>query len=272
MSEPVVVQGTTVASPYDHGVAVQSGSAPISDDFTKGSKQEVRCRDPIFALLLYANVGAICGVVGAYGTAAFEKAFGDANSTVDWAPYLYAAAVTGIFSMVLAGIMFLVMMRIPQFLIKTSLIFVVILSGVWCVIAFVGGNIIGGIIGAVFFALMMCYARAVWSRIPFATCNLVTAMTAVKLNCGVVFASYFFLLLAFGWSILWTIALVGIWDDTITCVVNEAGQNVCTEVNYGILFGMFVSYFFTHQVIQNTIHVTVAGVVGKYCKCTYVYI
>ena len=89
-------------------------------------------------------------------------------------------------------------------------------------------------------------------------------MTAVKKNCGVVFCSYFFLALAFGWSILWTIALVGIWDDTITCTVNEAGFNVCSEPNYGILFGMFVSYFFTHQVIQNTIHVVVAGVVGTW--------
>ena len=171
MSEPVVVQGTTVASPYDHGTtsaAVQSGAAP-SGDFTKGSKQEVRCRDPFFALLLWGNVGAICGVVAAYGTAAFEKVFGDQNSSVDWAPYLYAAAVTGIFSLILAAIMFLVMMKIPKFMIKTSLIFVVILSGVWCVIAFIGGNMIGGIIGAVFFLLMMCYARAVWSRIPFAT-------------------------------------------------------------------------------------------------------
>lgn len=173
MSEPVVVQGTAVASPYDHGTAeVQSGAAP-SGDFEKGSKQEVRCRDPIFALLLYANVGAICGVVAAYGTSAFEKAFGDANSTIDWAPYLYAAAVTGVFSLVLAVIMFLVMMKIPKFMIKTSLIFVVILSGVWCVIAFIGGNIIGGIIGAVFFLIMMCYARAVWSRIPFATVRVI---------------------------------------------------------------------------------------------------
>lgn len=159
--------------------------------------------------------------------------------------------------------MFLVMMKIPKFMIKTSLIFVVILSGVWCVIAFIGGNIIGGIIGAVFFLLMMCYARAVWSRIPFATENLITAMTAVKKNCGVVFVSYFFLALAFGWSILWTIALVGIWDDTITCQqVGDVTQ--CSDPNYGILFGMFVSYFFTHQVIQNTIHVVVAGVVGTW--------
>jgi hypothetical protein len=69
--------------------------------------------------------------------------------------------------------MFLVMMKIPKFMIKTSLIFVVILSGVWCVIAFIGGNIIGGIIGAVFFLIMMCYARAVWSRIPFATVRVI---------------------------------------------------------------------------------------------------
>lgn len=35
-------------------------------------------------------------------------------------------------------------------------------------------------------------------------------------------------------------------------------------MNYGFLFLLFVSYFFTHQVIQNTVHVTVGGLVGNW--------
>jgi hypothetical protein len=35
-------------------------------------------------------------------------------------------------------------------------------------------------------------------------------------------------------------------------------------MNYGYLFLLLLSYFFTHQVIQNTTHVTVAGTVGAW--------
>jgi len=42
------------------------------------------------------------------------------------------------------------------------------------------------------------------------------------------------------------------------------GQKTCSDPNYIILFFMLVSYYFTHQVLKNTVHVTVAGVVGTW--------
>ena len=103
----------------------------------------------------------------------------------------------------------------------------------------------------------------VWSRIPFASVNLLTACTAVKKNCGVVFVSYLYVILAFGWSILWTIALAGVYDQVIVTVNNnqQAEENY---INYGYYFLLFLSFFFTHQVIQNCTHVTVSGTVGSW--------
>ena len=101
---------------------------------------------------------------------------------------------------------------------------------------------------------------SVWSRIPFASVNLLTACTAVKKNCGVVFVAYAFVVVAFGWSLLWTIALAGVYDQVIFTGV--AGQ--VNNVFYGYLFLLFLSFFFTHQVIQNCTHVTVSGVVGSW--------
>jgi hypothetical protein len=49
-------------------------------------------------------------------------------------------------------------------MIKVSLIFVVAMSGVWAVMAFLSGSIFAGVLGLIFFALSLCYARAVWSR------------------------------------------------------------------------------------------------------------
>lgn len=60
---------------------------------------------------------------------------------------------------------------------------------------------------------------------------------------------------------------MGVWEK----VVNEEQQQVgngqtytTNSVAYGYLFLLFLSYFFTHQVIQNTTHVTVAGTVGAW--------
>jgi hypothetical protein len=99
----------------------------------------------------------------------------------------------------------------------------------------------------------------VWSRIPFASVNLLTACTAVKKNCGVILVAYVYVILAFGWSILWSVALAGVYDQVI-----NVGNGQENSINYGYYFLLFLSFFFTHQVIQNCTHVTVSGTVGSW--------
>jgi hypothetical protein len=113
----------------------------------------------------------------------------------------------------------------------------------------------------IFFLISICYARAVWSRIPFATINLITACTAIKANCGVIIFAYIFTVLAGGWSIIWAVAFAGVFDKTYSCD-DTTGQ--CTDVNYGFLFLLFVAFFFGHQVLQNCVHTTCAGAVGSW--------
>lgn len=127
----------------------------------------------------------------------------------------------------------------------------------------------GGIISAIFFALFCCYAYMVWSRIPFATANLKTACAALRSNCGVTIFAYIFAALAVAWSILWSLAVAGVQDTGILIKCTEVQDSYgytreSCSVNYGIFFGLFVSFFFTHQVLQNSVHTTVAGVVGSW--------
>lgn len=255
--DPVVVQGTAVGPPPN-----QLPSTPSADpNFTKGEKQESKCRDPIFAFLLYGNIIAIVVTVIFFGNDAFE-AIETGSDDFEYTGYIYAMLICGAFAIVFSGLGLLVMMRIPSLLIKASLIFVVIMSGVWAVVSFIYGQIILGVIGCVFFLIGMCYARAVWSRIPFATANLKTGCAAIRSNWGVILISFMFVCIAFGWSFLWGIAFVGVFDSTYSCTTQANGQQICNNVNYGYLFLLFLSYFFTHQVLQNTVHVTVAGTVG----------
>lgn len=211
-----------------------------------------------------------------YGPDALSKNDGDTDTGEDttsggsYDGYIYVGIICGISSLLLAGLSFSVMTRIAEFLIKFSLIFAVALCGLVAVISLASGNIVGSIIGFIFFALMLCYARSVWSRIPFATANLVTAIAAIRANFGVGLAAYVFVIMGFGWSILWSVSLIGASDASEVCSPkkDESGNEIDGEETCGIngiyLFLLLLSYFWVHQVLTNTLHVTVAGTVGTW--------
>lgn len=270
---PVVVQGTAVASPYDHTTQQREpntrSSAP-SDPTGEGvgEKQATRCRDPIFAILLYVNVAAIAIVAGVYGTEAFSETVTESTSGYNYNGYIYATFILGAVAIILTGITLPIMMCIPELLIKASLIMMLVLSGIMMVMGFLSGNFTGAIFGVIFFLVFVCYAKAVWSRIPFASVNLLTACTAIRKNAGVIVVAYCFVMLAFGWTLLWSISLMGVWDQVVVSETKESANGAVqyteSSANYGYLFLLLLSYFFTHQVIQNTTHVTVAGTVGAW--------
>ena len=89
----------------------------------------------------------------------------------------------------------------------------------------------------------ICYAYAVWSRIPYAAANLRTALTAVRLNMGLVVVAYAFMVLAFGWTLLFFMGF----------------GNSLQQASYPVLFCWLVSFYWVHQVLQYTVHVICAG-------------
>jgi Plasma-membrane choline transporter len=266
MGNPVVIQGTAVPNPatqlqpssYDSN-AYNTNGYNDGNALNRDEKQESGCKDPIFALVFYGCVIAIGAVAALYGPAAFESvsttnstdgsstggSTSSAGDEIDYSGAMTIAALLVGLSFIGAAVGMALMMMCPQFLIKTSLIFVTVLAGAMAVYSFMYVSLLGGIMGALFFALSVCYAYAVWSRIPFATVNLITACTAVRKHITVVVFSYFFAILAAGWSILWSVSFFGIFDKSYKCDAN----GVCNP-NYGILFGMFIAFFFGHQVIQ----------------------
>jgi hypothetical protein len=236
-------------------------------------KQPKRCRDPIFAFLFYANIAAIVGVAIKFGSNPFTTTSTPADDNVDayqqtYTSLIYTALGTGGFSIVLSFLLSQVMMCIPTIMIKVALFFNLALTGTAAAFGFIWGNWVYGLIMSLFFLVMCCYIKCIWHRIPFASANLETACQAIRSNCGITIVAYGMVALAFGWTILWSVALAGVWDDVVTCeTINSGTANEyvsCSRINYGYLFLLFLSYFFTHQVIQNSVHVTVAGVVGTW--------
>jgi len=284
----------TDAEPITGTATTTNGSNPF-----EVKKQPTKCRDPIFAVLFYANVAAIIGVFIAYsGDVLNEISSGadDANaqdagdapttppsafdpttppSAFDYEPpvtenalpysgIVYTGLTTAAFATVLSAVMMQVMTCIPGILIKAALIFNVALAGAFAVFGFLSGNMFSGIIGVIFFALMLCYAKLVWSRIPFATANLKTACAIIRSNCGVTIVGYVFTIVAFAWTVLWSLAFAGVQDKVMPTECANGDQQCTTNPSYGLLFLLFLSLFFTHQVLSNCIHCTVAGVAGSW--------
>ena len=167
MREPVVVQGT-ITNPWD-GETIEMGNGNNSIPPPKGEKQETRCRDFWAAILLYINVAAIAAIAGTLGQTAFGNIKNSDTSGIDFTGYANATAVTGVVSLVFAGLSFLVLLAIPQFIIKFSLFFSIggqvaiaaacIYYQVWTAAG----------LAVVFLLVTLCYVKAIWSRIPFAT-------------------------------------------------------------------------------------------------------
>ena len=136
------------------------------------------------------------------------------------------------------------------------------------------GNIIGAIFGGIFFLISVCYACCVWRRIPFAAANLNTGLTAVKSNSGVILVAYLITIFSFFYSMLWMVALVGVYDkeglcDTTTNFNGEITTTCQGNLAWGYFFLLLLAIFWSEQVFQNTIHVTIAGV-GKFSSVYYV--
>ena len=155
------------------------------------------------------------------------------------------AGVFGVASFLAAGVGLLLLLQCPALMIKAGLIFTVVVGLAWTVWSFMIGSYIAGAFAVIFFLITLCYVRAVWSRIPLAAINMVTAGTAIKANLGVSLFAMLFTALEIGWLVLWSIAFTGVLDSTNTCDSN----GVCNP-NYGFLFLLLVSLFFTQQVLQ----------------------
>ena len=225
MSTPVVVQGTAIEGSFG------SNPQPVGGGDNEAAK--TGCKDPIFALLFYANVIAIVALAVMYGPDAMA---GAGETGVDYTGYIIIVVILGVASLVASFVGLLILMKFPESIIKIALIFEVAMSLAFAILCFVTLNYLGGIMGLVFFAIGVCYARIVWPRIPFATANLVTAITGVKANFGVVTFALLFSILGFAWVFGWSVAFVGVFDSS--------------EVNYGLLFLMFLALFFGQQVLQ----------------------
>lgn len=90
------------------------------------------------------------------------------------------------------------------------------------------------------------YAYSVQDRIPFASANLRTALSAIQTNYGVCMMAYGVGMAANLWVVIWLLAFLGVAFRSSTCTDGSCDMHVST-ISFVLLL---LSYFWTSQVLQ----------------------
>jgi Plasma-membrane choline transporter len=213
------------------------------------------------AVLLYlALAWGIPAVTG--GEAGSGGGDGNGEDPVSLNGVLAILMVSSIAAMGISAAALAVLLRFAKQLIQLSLISSMVCNGLVVLILLAQGLWLGAVGALILLGLTALYAHSVWRRIPFATANLETAITAVQSN-GSLF------LLACGvtgvvliMSLIWVLAWVGVYARHATC---DDKTHECAGHTSPLVSGtLLLLYFWNSTVGKNVLHVTVAGVVGTF--------
>ncbi|KAL7467763.1 hypothetical protein ACHAXS_008010 [Conticribra weissflogii] len=146
-------------------------------------------------------------------------------------------------------------------------------------------NPVGSVVFGVLAGCLLCYARAVRDKIPYAAENLKCAIAVVKTNFGLVLLSFGATVSFLGFSVIWAWAFgaamnkgvmwtettydssvaLGSDDDWINANSGSSDSNKDLSALGGFVgFFFILSFYWTHEVIKNVVRTTVAGVVGTW--------
>ena len=223
-------------------------------NISKGEKQPNACRDWPFALLFYCHLIVMIALGCSLGAPALARKTDEddnqENYSNDYEGFLKLALCSACFGFIAAFFSLGAMMTCPKQIIQFSLMFTIIVSFLLAIVAFGVGSILGGFLGILLCLLSACYAYMVWSRIPFAAANLNTGLKAINTNCGTTVVAYLMTVMGMVYTLVWILALIGVYDKTADCDKEGECKN---DPNAGVMFLMFVFYFWVQQVTQNTI-------------------
>jgi hypothetical protein len=241
-----------------------AGIGADDDQVVKGEKQPSQCRDGFFAVLFYVHLVAMAAVAGIYGGAALNYSgggSGNSGGTSQQASgFVIMMIIVGAMCSLLSFVSLHILTHFAKSLIQISLISQIAVSLFIALAGLLSGQATGFIIGIISFALGVCYACMVWGRIPFAAALLNSAITGVRNNLGVTLVTYGLMAVAFAYTIMWSIGVTGVYFTQ--CPPHSSNQDC--GIDGGYVFLLLLSLYWTQQVIQNTIHVSVAGTVATW--------
>jgi hypothetical protein len=121
-------------------------------------------------------------------------------------------------------------------------------------------------------AILGCYARTVWNRIPFAAANLRCAVTAIQSNLGITVLALFSSFVSLVWIFIFYNAYAGVKDadfmkassGSTNYNTSSSDQGDLSAIGTLVMLLLGLSFYWTLQVLHNTVRATNAGVIGTF--------
>mmetsp|Transcript_45140 Transcript_45140/g.51074 ORF Transcript_45140/g.51074 Transcript_45140/m.51074 type:complete len:551 (+) Transcript_45140:216-1868(+) len=237
----------------------------------RGFGQQPEYRDAPFAIAFLIHISVVLFVAVAWGIPALRQQQNDDDvydnndesyGYVSLSGILWLCFLTCLISISISAVSLQVMMHHAEILIQSSLIGSCCCFFVVAILFFVEGRglVTVGLCWVILLLVTVWYATSVWNRIPFAAANLRTALSAVQTNGGICVVAYGIAFVAMIWTGVWSLALIGVSFKESTCI-----SGVCQpHMNAISMMLLILSFYWTSQVLQNVLHVTVSGVVGTW--------
>ena len=250
----------------------------------KGQKQPRSCKDVFYAILFVLQMAAVLVVGLKFGPEALvgtTKELGTAegmedddvtlDELMDGTPQhakvvlayyniIKMACICGAFAVIVSAMALAFMMAMARRLVYVALVLSIGVSFAWGTIGIgISPNSFVPVSGIIALMLTVGYMFVVWDRIPFASANLTTALTGVRDNLGLIGVAFFFQFLALVASIYYSFTFVGLHDAMYNGHLDLSDN---TKVAVDVL--LFISYYWTYQVLRHIVMVTVAGTIGSW--------
>jgi hypothetical protein len=296
------VQTAAVVSEGDHGdvtavrvPAPSPGSMDVESDFVKGTIQEPAFRDKWFGIVFLLHFGTMIALTVLYATGTLKTSYevdtsngGDRGRLLDqdedeMSDFTFIRFMsTFLLSFFIAPMLALLALKLIKshaiVLIQFSLLFAIGFNTAIGIVLIIYYGALAGIWSLLLAAILACYAKAVWHRIPFVAANLKAAVTCVESNLGMLFLSLASIPLFTGWLFMWLYVFVcamnSPWmksqesefeatDDAFGYSNTHEEETVTFQGGLAIS-ALLLSFYWTWHVLRNVVHTTIAGAVGTW--------
>lgn len=209
MSNIPIIQGISVSDPYNNNNNKHNSPYDAAPSHYAAAGEHPRqtpnhqFQDVIWAVAFYAHLAVVLVLI----VVGLQSSSSGGVTAGNYGGLIFTVSVTGVTSLGFSISALSFMMKNAESLVQSALVFSVASSLAVGIFGFMIGSMLMGILGIVSFAIGICYAKAVWSRIPFAAVNLKTALTAVQQNMGLTAISLVLACLAFVWTLVWFMGL-----------------------------------------------------------------
>jgi len=173
---------------------------------------------------------------------------------IDFKNILALVLVSGVYASLLTYLSFGFLLILSRAIIPILLVVSVLLAAAWGMIGLtVDPYGVVAFLGFFTLVLTLGYALAAWSHVAFSGTNLHVALVAIRCTADITILGLTSLLVAVVWSLIWTMAFVG--------VVDSWG----TEERHWIWYGLLLlSFHWTNTVIKNVVRTVVASAIGTW--------